>query len=79
LIDRGCRSDTEMATDEHPGVPGLPCPGCGRRIVFTMERLLAGAGLACACGLVLRVDAERSKETLDDLRQLDSRLGQLRG
>lgn len=60
------------------GVPGLPCPQCGRRIVVRMETLLALQPIACDCGLVLRVDTQRSKETLDDLRELQRRLEPVR-
>jgi hypothetical protein len=59
------------------GVPGLACPQCGRRLVVTMETLLALQPVACDCGLTLRVDAESSKQTLDDLRELERRLAPL--
>jgi hypothetical protein len=61
------------------GVPGLPCPGCGRRIVIAMEQLLSMQPIRCACGIELHVDAAQSKETLDDLRTLHDRLQNLRG
>jgi len=56
------------------GVPGMPCPDCGARIVVTMEQLLSAGEVTCQCGLVLRVDMERSAETLRDLRELQRRL-----
>ncbi|HTT13036.1 MAG TPA: hypothetical protein VMG60_19370 [Burkholderiaceae bacterium] len=59
-------------------VPGVPCPGCGARLVVTMEQLLSFTPIACTCGLVLEVDPERSEETLRDLRALHDRLAQLR-
>jgi hypothetical protein len=59
--------------------PGVPCPECGERIVTTMEQLLSCGEVACKCGLVLRVDAERSQETLRNLRELQARVAQLRG
>ena len=60
------------------GVPGLPCPQCGQRIVMRMETLLALRPIVCGCGLALRVDAQRSKDTLDELRELQRRLEPLR-
>jgi hypothetical protein len=57
----------------------MPCPECGARLVVTMEQLLGSGQIVCTCGLVLRVDAERSEETLRDLRALQDRLAQLRG
>ena len=60
-------------------VPGMPCPECGTRLVVTMEQLLGSGQVVCTCGLVLRVDAEQSEETLRDLRALEERLANLRG
>ena len=59
-------------------VPGMPCPDCGARIVVTMEQILSGAKIACGCGLVLTVDAERSRDTIRDLFELRRRLTQER-
>jgi hypothetical protein len=60
------------------GVPGLPCPQCGQRLVVSMEALMSLQPVVCVCGLTLRVDVERSRETLHDLRELQRRLAPLR-
>jgi len=66
------------ATQSAPHVPGMPCPDCGARIVVSMDQLLLQGAITCKCGLVLRVDRQRSAETLKDLRELQRRLAQLR-
>ena len=64
--------------DSSADVPGMPCPNCGERIVVTMGQLLAGREIACKCGLILRVDEQRSAQTLQDLRELQLRVARLR-
>jgi uncharacterized protein YbaR (Trm112 family) len=52
----------------------MPCPACGGRIVVPIQQLLAGSVTCPSCNLVLRIDAAQSRDTLDELRKLDSRL-----
>ena len=66
-------------TTASPQIPGMPCPDCGERIIVTMEQLLGCGEIICACGLILRVDTERSEDTLRGLRGLQQRLSQIRG
>jgi hypothetical protein len=60
--------------DARSGAPGLPCPGCGERLVATIQQLLSGTPIVCQCGLELHVDEQQSRETLDGLRRLQARL-----
>jgi hypothetical protein len=66
-----------MTTNPADSLPGIPCPDCGARLVISMQQLLGTGSMACSCGLVLHVDAERSRETLQDLRKLQQKLATL--
>lgn len=62
-----------MSGTQEQAQHGLPCPQCSFLIPVTMDMLLKAAfqPIRCPnCGLQLRVDAEKSKESLDDLRKL---------
>jgi len=49
-------------------VPGMPCPACSTPIVIDPMVLLAAVPIECpACGLELRVNAEKSADTLKAL------------
>ena len=60
-----------------PSAPGMPCPDCQARIVATLQQILGGTVRCANCGLVLKVDTRQSRETLQELRRLDSRLAGL--
>ena len=60
------------------GLPGIRCPECGAPLVINMPDVIRGQAVECGCGLTLRVDQERSQETLRDLRDLQHRLAALK-
>lgn len=48
---------------------GFACPECQAPFRLTIEHLLGGERFACAtCGIVLTLDQEASRETLNRLR-----------
>lgn len=50
---------------------GISCPECGFGIPITMLMLLSPDPIGCQlCGLELRVNAEKSEESLGLVRQL---------
>jgi transcription elongation factor Elf1 len=52
--------------------PGVDCPRCGTLITVNIDDLLSGSSTVCpneSCGLRLEVDCEKSRETLDALRE----------
>lgn len=55
-------------------VPGVPCPACGHMIVATVQQILSLAVVCPSCKLVLKVDTERSRDMLDELRLLNAQL-----
>jgi len=55
-------------------VPGFPCPDCSTPIVVTMEQLVSSAPIECRCGLRLRVDQERSRQVLGELKELQGEI-----
>lgn len=71
-----------MANSPAPmsSVPGMPCPKCGNRLVFTMDQMLGSKPLVCAvCGLQLTLDRAASRASLDALQELDRRLRDIGG
>jgi hypothetical protein len=60
--------------DAEKSVPGMPCPDCGTPIVLTLQQLLSRSTITCKCGLKISVDEQRSRETLRDLRALQTTL-----
>ena len=71
---RRCQSSpSEPDSFGPPLAPGLDCPQCDARLTVTIQMLLSGSPVRCyACGLVLRVDREESRECLDRLAELKS-------
>jgi hypothetical protein len=56
-------------------VPGMACPGCGTRIVVTMDQLLSGISIVCpGCSGLFTVDREASRQALQALSDLNQRL-----
>lgn len=54
-----------------PQDPGIPCPACGTQIVITIDALLSQQAVYCtSCSLELRIDWQRSKESLAALGKL---------
>ena len=49
--------------------PGVPCPDCGTPLVISAEVILGGQPVSCpGCRLELRVDPDRSADSLRALR-----------
>jgi hypothetical protein len=40
------------------------CPDCGNKIPLDFRRLFGGGKVECTCGLILRVNLEKSRETI---------------
>jgi transcription elongation factor Elf1 len=56
-------------------VPGFSCPECSKRIVVTMDQLLAEDPVVCSgCGLTLVIDRKRSAESLAAVHELQQKL-----
>jgi len=59
--------------------PGIPCPECQTPIVVEAIKLLSGAAISCAaCGLELRVDREKSANTINVLSDYMSTLNEMK-
>ncbi|SRR6266536_3078364 len=55
--------------------PGLTCPRCSFRILISISMLLSEKTICCPnCNLELKVDKERSQESLNALRKLQNDL-----
>jgi len=53
--------------------PGLDCPQCSYRIPITIPMLLSDAPIVCtSCGLIITVDKEKSRNSLNELKKLDT-------
>ena len=51
--------------------PGLPCPECGFLIELSIPQLLRDHNFMCAgCGLVLALDRQESRTSMQALSQL---------
>jgi len=58
---------TGQSTHQH----GVPCPECNFVIPTTIPMLLSGEPIVCPmCGLALHVDAEKSAQSLQLVRNL---------
>ena len=44
------------------------CPDCGNQIPLDFRRLFGGGKVECTCGLVLRVNLEKSRETIEAIK-----------
>ncbi len=45
------------------------CPDCGKPIPLDFRQLFSGGKTQCECGLILRVNLEKSRETIEAIKQ----------
>ena len=45
------------------------CPDCGNQMQLDFRLLFGGGKVECACGLALEVNLEKSRETIDAIKE----------
>jgi uncharacterized Zn finger protein (UPF0148 family) len=56
---------------------GMPCPECSMRIVIDIMQLLSTGSIVCpSCDLELKVDQQKSAESLDIVKQVQGNFDQ---
>ena len=52
------------------------CPDCGNQIQLDFRKLFVGGKTECSCGLVLQVNLEKSRETIDAIKKSQRQISQ---